>query len=180
MPAKQPRCALACAGCSRVLGPYCEPGSRVPPCARPGTRRPDSRARHAARVVLLGGSCRLPCRLQHRSGSTQDGLQAMTFATSGKDLLMPKQAVALTSKSLFTNPPSTSTSARDSLRSKRSLAEPSSACYCAVDNRVGTRRCTLIVERSISSPTFGAMTFFQCSLSYTALYSRSRSASLDR
>src|SRR5262245_766794 len=78
MRAEQPRCAPACAGYSRVLGPYYEPGSRVPPCARPGIRRPNSRARPAERVALLGGSCRLPCRLRHRSGSTQDGLQAMT------------------------------------------------------------------------------------------------------
>jgi hypothetical protein len=33
--------------------------------------------------------------------------------------------------------------------------------YCALDNRVGTMRCTLIFERSISSPTFGPITFFQ-------------------
>jgi hypothetical protein len=33
--------------------------------------------------------------------------------------------------------------------------------YCALESRVGTMRCTLILERSMSSPTFGPITFFQ-------------------
>jgi hypothetical protein len=35
--------------------------------------------------------------------------------------------------------------------------------YCAADIRVGTMRCTLIAERSMSSPTWGEILVFQTS-----------------
>ncbi len=39
------------------------------------------------------------------------------------------------------------------------------SAYCAQDMGVGRTRCTLIAERSISSPTLGLIVFFQKSLS---------------
>ena len=50
--------------------------------------------------------------------------------------------------------------------------------YCIVDRGVGTMRWIFIFSRSRQSGTRGAILVFQWSVSYTALYCASRSASL--
>ena len=53
---------------------------------------------------------------------------------------------------------------RTNFATGRDASQARETRYCALDNRVGTMRCTLIASRSMSSVTFGAMVFFQKSL----------------
>ena len=52
--------------------------------------------------------------------------------------------------------------------------------YRITDFGVASMRVTTMRERSSISPTLGPISFFQVSVSYTALYSRSRSSSLSK